>query len=212
LATPMENLPMSLSRLHDLPDGGSDEVHFFGGEPITSCKIAGRASWPHVAFDVWQGVVYAVKATGAFGGLTVNAWRDDHCQDLGTGHVAGVNPLVSLAQEDRPAFVGFGVAFLTRNNLFPLLRRVLCPSVSSIIPPALSVAMAGPTFVGQPKRAGCVAQENLWCRLQKLLASIAVSKTIFWRNKSFSHNDLYTKAIPICKDGPHWQLSWKDYP
>lgn len=176
--------------VHNLADSRADDVHFGSGEPVTACEVARGASRADVALYVRQGVVDTVKPARAFCGSAINTWLDNHGQDFGAGHVAGINPLVSLAQKDGPALVGFRVAPLPRHDLFPLLWRMFGPAVRSIIAPALSVAVAGPAFIGEPKRSGCVAQENSRRCLQKLLASVAITETFLGRSQTLFHEGL----------------------
>lgn len=186
LAASVERLSLNAG-VHNLADSRADDVHFGSGEPVTAREVARGAGRADVALYVRQGVVDTVKPARAFCGSAVYTRLDNHGQDFGAGHVAGINPLVSLAQKYGPALVGFRVAPLPRHDFFPLLWRVFGPTVRSIIAPALSIAVAGPAFIGQPKRAGRITQEDVRRRLQKLLASVAITEAFFGRNQTLSH-------------------------
>lgn len=199
-------------RIHNLPDGLADDVHFLGCEPITAREVARCAGWSDIALYVWQGVINSVQSSRASLCAAIYARLGNHRQNLSACHVASVNALVGFAQKDGSTFIGFGITLLTRHSLCPLIWRMLGPTVGAVITPALPITVASSAFVSQSKRAGRIPQENLWCRLQKLLASIAVSEALFGRNKSLSHGGLDSRYAPICKDGPHWQLPHRTHP
>lgn len=178
------------ARIHNLPDGLADDVHLIGCEPIAAREVARGAGRSNVALYMWQGIVNSVKTARASLCAAIDAGLPNEGQDFCSAKVAGVDFLVCGPQKDCPALIGLGVSLLARNNLFPLFWRMLRPSVGSLVTPALPVAVAGPAFISQPKRARGVTQEDVCCRWQKLLATVAVSEAIFWRDKPFSHRGL----------------------
>jgi hypothetical protein len=171
---------MMLSVVHNLANCRSDYIHFIGGKPIATRKIAGGASRSHIAFDMGQSVVDAIQSTRLICSSTINTWLHNHGQNLSGAKVASINPFVSRPQKYRPPFVSSAVTLLPSYNLFTLLRRMLGPSVGSFIAPALAITVASPALIGQSKRATAVTQENFWRSLQKVFTPIAISKAIFW--------------------------------
>lgn len=190
LAASLEELPLSLPRLDYLPNGRADNVHFSGGEPVTSGEITRRASWSDVAFDVGQVVVYSVKAAWGGDRATINAWLRDVGQYLTGSEVAGVNFLVSRPEKYGPPFIGLCVSLLPLNNFRALFRGVQLPAVGPVFPAPFPFAVALLALVRKSKWARRITKKNICGCWQKLFAAVAVAESILGRDKPFSHKGL----------------------
>lgn len=190
---------MRFSRLHDLPNRSANDVHLVSGEPISARKITGRTGWPNVGFDVRQGIVDPVKSARSFCGPAIDARHDNQRQNLIGRHVAGVYPFVGLTKKNCASFIAFPVSALSLSDFGALFRRLISPSIASVVSATLSRAMTFSAFIRQPMGAALIRAKKV--RIEGLFLSA-----------SMTGSHVGNVVLPHKNTTPHWQLPHGAYP
>jgi hypothetical protein len=138
---------LNLPRFHDFAYSSADDIHFFGGEPIASGKVAGSTCWTHIFANVRKGIVNSIKPSGMINRSAINAWLGYKVANLISRHVASVNSLICLAKKNSAPFIGFVVASLSFSNFGFLLKSKVSPTLFPPISALFAGVMAWFAFV-----------------------------------------------------------------
>ena len=204
---------MTLARLHDLPDGNGDHVHFFRREPITACEITGRTGRAHISANMRKLVVNPVEAPWLLSRSAVNARLGYHIGNFAGCHVAGVYPLISPSQYNSAPFVGSIVPKASFSRLISLLFSHVGPALFAAVSAFFPLSVTLPALIRETQRAFRIPQKEFRRGWKLPVASVTNAVAGFCRGSVVSrHSTEIPRSAFSFKDGPHWQLPWKQYP
>lgn len=196
----------------------SDNQHFFVGKSIPAHDVAIPASRHYVVHRVPAAIVQPVAAKSVGDAAIDTGLGKYMVQHVLVRNVAdhaffGVNLPVSRSEKARPAFYA-PVVFVVSS----LYQSALCvckvgPALCAPIFSNLSRRHACSALIGQSERARGVTRKHLRRCWQFLFATVADSVVFKSGAAINSHAPFYfnERRNPL-KDGPHYQLPWKEYP
>lgn len=189
---------------HNLPNRGTDYIHFGSREPISSSKVARGACRAYIIPGMRESIVYSVEPARLCSSTAVGTWERDKRKNFFGGKVTSVGAGVRFPKEYCPTTGCPRVLTVPAFSFFTLVGGHIYPPVCSAVTTFLSRAVALTAFISQPERPSAVAQEFFRCSRKLLFA--AVTNPVpgkFSDSSRSSHTDMVSYVPTTSQYGTH---------